>query len=166
MNWWLLFISVSLLAVVGNNALVPQECRERYRSGPLDFDCYLALLFLHGIWAVALVQDVVAPSRFPDWVRIAGATPFLVGHGLVIWARQENPFFTPSIILPDYIVKSGPYKWLKHPGYIGLSVAAFGAFLVLGQWWATLPLIAYQSVLGYRAYIEGRILSTYFPNYQ
>lgn len=164
--WWVLFVSLNLLVLVASCAFIPQVYRERYFRCPKDAISYLAAFLIHGIWIVGLAQDVIEPSDFPDWIRFSGAALFLTGNGLVIAARRVNPFFMPSIIIPDYIVTSGPYRWLKNPGYVGLSLAADGAFFLLGQWWAALPTLAYQCVLGYRVYIEDRILSVYFHNYQ
>jgi len=164
--WWILFISLNLLTVVASCAFIPQAYRERYFRCPKDATSYMAASLLHGIWVVALIQDTTGPSDFPDWIRFVGAGLFGAGNALVIAARSVNPFFLPTIIVPDYIVTSGPYRWLKSPGYIGLSLAADGAFFLLGQWWAALPTVAYQCVVGYRAYIEDRTLSVYFHDYQ
>jgi len=164
--WWTLFVSLNLLITVGSCTFIPQTYRKDYFKSPKDASCYLAALSLHGIWAIALVQSAVAPSVFPDWIRFSGAALFLAGNTLVIWARAVNPFFTVGIVVPDYIVKNGPYHWMKHPGFVGFALAADGTFFLLGEWWAAVPTLVYQCVLGYRAYLEDRTLSVYFHNYR
>lgn len=164
MNWWLLFISLNLLAMVGTAMIVPKAHQDQYLSCEKDVTCYFGGFLFHAVWAVAAIQDFSTPSRsFPDWTRLMGAGMFTCGHSLVIWARRVNPFFTVGIAIPDYLVTTGPYRFLRHPGFIGLSFVASGSFFLLGQWWAVTPLIAYQCVLAYRAYLEGQILSANFP---
>jgi protein-S-isoprenylcysteine O-methyltransferase Ste14 len=166
MIWGVLFVSLILLVLVASRAFIPRAYGEMYFKCPKDATCYLASLFFHATWVLALAQALISPSGFPDWIRFSGAALFIAGHTLVLWARIVNPFFMPSVIIPDYIVADGPYRWMKHPGYIGMSLAADGTFFLLGEWWAALPTLAYQCVLGYRAYLEDRTLSIYFHNYQ
>jgi protein-S-isoprenylcysteine O-methyltransferase Ste14 len=90
--------------------------------------------------------------------RAAGATLFVSGAALLIWARRINPFFIPVIREPRWIVEEGPYRWLRHPGYAGFVLMAEGSFLALGHWIGVFPLVAYLVFLVARARRENRIL--------
>ena len=63
------------------------------------------------------------------------------------------------------LVTSGPYRYLRHPMYIGQALIALGAPLTLGcRWvvWLALPALV---VLGIRAALEDAALGRAFPGH-
>jgi protein-S-isoprenylcysteine O-methyltransferase Ste14 len=99
------------------------------------------------------------PGVAPLWQRPGGVVFFIFGQALAIWAKRVNPFFVPTLVQPDYLVKTGPYALMRSPGYVGMSLAAHGVLLLLGQWWAVFPVLAYQILILRRAIVEDRFLS-------
>src|SRR6266545_663035 len=108
-------------------------------------------------WAVPLTW-FLAPAISSATERAVGAALFVSGAALLIWTRRVNQFFLPVIRKPRRIVKEGPYRWLKHPGYAGFVLMAEGTFLTLGHWFGVLPLVACIGFLVARARRENRIL--------
>jgi protein-S-isoprenylcysteine O-methyltransferase Ste14 len=51
-------------------------------------------------------------------------------------ARTLGSFFTRSIVVREQhqIVASGPYRFIRHPGYAGLLISVTGLALTLGNW--------------------------------
>jgi protein-S-isoprenylcysteine O-methyltransferase len=65
---------------------------------------------------------------------VVGAAVALAGLGLRLWAiRTLGRFFTSTVRVVDgqRIVRSGPYRWLRHPSYTGALLAAFGTAVAL-----------------------------------
>jgi len=57
-----------------------------------------------------------------------------------------NRFFVPQIRIQSErghgVVSSGPYSFVRHPGYAGTLVAMPASALALGSWWALVPAVA------------------------
>lgn len=72
------------------------------------------------------------------WIRILGAILFLFGACVLSWAalllRQALIHPTP----PDQLVRSGPFRWVRHPMYFGGIAGAFGFSLASSSLLATI----------------------------
>jgi hypothetical protein len=87
---------------------------------------------------------------------------FALGYALVIWAMYTNQFFSRVVQIQTErghtADTDGPYRYVRHPGYIGtiLFELAFSTFLA--SWWAIITggLSAILFVL--RADLEDRTL--------
>jgi protein-S-isoprenylcysteine O-methyltransferase Ste14 len=161
MIWWFVFITLTVIAALVTVRLVPAEHRWNYTHCPKDWLYWTAGLSSLSIWAVAAVQSVVAPSEMALWVRIVGAVYVVGGHALQIWAWRVNFFLLPSVVYipPDLRATNGPYRFVTHPFYLGITTTATGTVCLLGQWWALFPLAAYLGLIQYRVHIEDRILN-------
>lgn len=159
MTWWLTFLALNILLEVAFRRFVPASHRQTYAQCHKDGTYYFAVIFWHWIWITAAIQSAVAPALAPDWQRVGGIVFFIAGHALLIWARRVNPFFVPVLAIPDYLIKTGPYAFMKDPGYVGMCFAAHGSLLLLGQWWAVFPVLAYQILILRRSVVEDRFLS-------
>jgi protein-S-isoprenylcysteine O-methyltransferase Ste14 len=159
MIYWIAFFALMAGVVIASCAFIPLTSRRQYYLCPKTWFSRLAFVAHHSIWLVAAIQSAVAPNSFPIWSRLAGAGMFIAGHALVIWARAVSPYFLPIVAKPDRIITNGPYKHLRHPGLYGLWMATFGAYLLLGQWWAAVPMLIYHAMLTYQMVLEDRILS-------
>jgi protein-S-isoprenylcysteine O-methyltransferase Ste14 len=150
MTW----VSLMLVFLVAGALLIPFEHRHAYQSSPKDRGYYVSNILW---WAVPLTW-FLAPSVSTVMERAAGATLFVAGAALLIWARRVNPFFFPVVREPRWIVEEGPYRLLRHPGYAGFALMGEGTFLTLGHPIGVFPLIAYIVFLVARARRENRIL--------
>ena len=64
------------------------------------------------------------------------------------------------------LVASGPYAYVRHPGYLAGIVIILASGLALGSWLAALLVIASSlPFLLYRAISEDRVLQTELPGY-
>ena len=64
------------------------------------------------------------------------------------------------------VITEGPYKYIRHPGYTGFSVAAIGLPLFLGSLWALLPTIGMVAGIIVRTSLEDRTLQEELPGYK
>jgi protein-S-isoprenylcysteine O-methyltransferase Ste14 len=70
---------------------------------------------------------------------IVGLAVEIMGLFLAIWARRElgrNWSGEISIKVDHQLIRSGPYKLLRHPIYTGLLAMYVGSALVTGEWLA------------------------------
>ena len=72
----------------------------------------------------------------PPWlVVLIGAALFIVAKGLKWWALLSlGPFWTFRVIVVPgaRLVSSGPYRWLRHPNYVGVMGELAGVALMTG----------------------------------
>jgi protein-S-isoprenylcysteine O-methyltransferase Ste14 len=73
-------------------------------------------------------------------VQLAALTVFFLGYALVIWAMRANRFFSSLVRIQQdrghVVVSGGPYRYVRHPGYLGFIALALSAPLALGSLWA------------------------------
>jgi protein-S-isoprenylcysteine O-methyltransferase Ste14 len=171
--WALLAVHAPLMAVA---ASLPDRSlmRERLRPGPGSRDCG----YRTALTVIILGHLVVAgldAGRFgwspvlPDAVRAAALVCYGLGFGLSLWAISANRFFSSVVRVQTdrghTVVRDGPYRFVRHPGYLGMAVAVFSESFVLGSFWSLLPLAAFVLVLVSRTAIEDRMLRNELAGY-
>ena len=102
-------------------------------------------------------------------VPIAGLIFVVLGSGVVSWGMAANKFFARVVRIQNdrghAVCSSGPYRFVRHPGYVGMCVYSFATPFALGSWWAILP--ALFIVVGFvvRTALEDRTLRAELPGY-
>ena len=124
----------------------------------------------HGIFLVLLVgaplEAAIAGGR--PHGRLLGATAFALGVaayrlGGAVLGDALSPLIEPR---PGVgLVTRGPYRWLRHPMYLGQALIAVGAPLTLGcRWMLAGSVVAVVILLG-RMLLEEHALARTFPEY-
>ena len=68
--------------------------------------------------------------------EIAGLFVTAAGLGIAIWARLclgANWSAQVSIRADHELIRTGPYRWIRHPIYTGMLIGLAGTALVLGE---------------------------------
>jgi protein-S-isoprenylcysteine O-methyltransferase Ste14 len=82
----------------------------------------------------------------------------------------SNKFFSTSVRIQmerDHTVASGgPYRYVRHPGYVGYIVSGFAAPLALGSLWALIPAAITLCLLVVRTALEDRTLQDELDGYR
>src|SRR5262245_22190386 len=160
--------AASLAAFAAHILLSPKREREnlaRERSGnraPVIANIAAFGLFLPSLIAFAggLEGRMVLPLAF------AGCLLAMAGVALVLRSRAAlGPAwsFAPKADEDMGFVTTGPFRFVRHPIYLGLSVLAMGQALAFGSWPAFLILLSgIVPTFAWRAYEEERMLSRTF----
>jgi protein-S-isoprenylcysteine O-methyltransferase Ste14 len=73
-------------------------------------------------------------------IQIAALAVVALGYGLASWAMASNPFFSRTVRIQmdrgQTVASGGPYRYVRHPGYVGTIVTALTTPLALGSLWA------------------------------
>jgi protein-S-isoprenylcysteine O-methyltransferase Ste14 len=89
---------------------------------------------------------------------------FLAGQGLFLWAKRVNPFFSSVARIQtdrgQTVCREGPYRFCRHPGYLGGLIFGLMTPLVLGSYWALIPQGLAAVLLVGRTFLEDRMLMT------
>ena len=60
------------------------------------------------------------------------------------------------------LIRSGPYRWVRHPIYTGLLLAILGSAIALGEWRGLIALVLVAAAVLRRIAIEERFLTQQF----
>jgi len=110
------------------------------------------------LWATIPLSWWIEPSEPEPWAFVVGVLMMMFGLALLIWAKWSNPYWSPIIEKPERVVRTGAYRWLRHPSYVGSLMQSLGIVLVLGHGWGFVPLSLYAAVLWWRARRENRLM--------
>jgi len=95
-----------------------------------------------------------------------GVVIAVAGMGLLVWARQilgRNWSQTVSAKQGHELVRSGPYRSLRHPMYTGGLLACLGSAIVVGGPFVFL-FILLGTIFIWRVGAEDRLLARQFPD--
>ena len=56
------------------------------------------------------------------------------------------------------LVTSGPYRFVRHPGYVGAILASLCGGVALGSLWSLVPLVPFAVLFVRRTAVEDRML--------
>jgi protein-S-isoprenylcysteine O-methyltransferase Ste14 len=89
---------------------------------------------------------------------------------LVAWAMGQNPHFEATVrIQTDQnhrVIESGPYRIVRHPGYVAGIVLFIGIALVLDSAWALVPAFLLAANIVVRSWAEDRFLQENLKGYR
>lgn len=174
-----LYVVLSLVGVTLNQVMQPPGStmhQERVRgvgAGEAWDKRLLGAVFVVSI-AMYLIAGLDS-GRFgwsgpvPLAVTVAGVALMLSGQLLFALAMRENRFFSSTVRLqPELgqsVCETGPYRYVRHPGYSGMAVGLLTFPLVTGSWWAFIPALIALGLLIARTLLEDRMLVAGLPGY-
>lgn len=130
---WLLFFVLWILAGLRTKRrLQAANLRSRLSYG-IPVGIGFALLFSDR-WGIPFLESRLLPRT--DELGIAAIVITLLGLAFAVWARVhlgQNWSSAPMIKQQHQLIRSGPYRFVRHPIYSGLLVAAAGTFLAVGR---------------------------------
>jgi protein-S-isoprenylcysteine O-methyltransferase len=107
-------------------------------------------------------NNFFAPSALQGWIA---ALLTVLGIAFAIWARihlGKNWSSSPAVKEGHELVTSGPYRYVRHPIYTGLLVAAFGTALT-GTYFGLDVFFVYLILIFSRLNKEEKIMLELFP---
>jgi protein-S-isoprenylcysteine O-methyltransferase Ste14 len=160
--------------VVAVFAVDPGLLQERMRPGPGGRD-YATLYGLAILWPAQLVVAALDVGRFhwsdtvPLAIQVAGVVAMAAGMAVLVWAEAVNRFFSSVIRIQTerghHVITSGPYRYLRHPGYAASLFLFVGGGLALGSWLAALIGLLLFILILRRTAEEDRILQEQLEGY-
>ena len=154
----------------------PGQLEERSRVGANTKTWDKAILVIYSILLIGmLVLAGLDAGRF-HWApvaRIVQAAGWLAGvlaGSLIFWVASVNTYLSRAVRIQEerdqQVVSRGPYRWVRHPMYVGVILLMLGIPLMLGSGWAELMggLIGVLFVI--RTALEDRSLGKELPGYR
>lgn len=171
----IIFLTQMLSAVV----LIPRRPdliaeRSKLQEGTKKWDLFLAPVIAI-LGPLAMIVTAGLDTRF-GWSAPINTGLWLLGLALVLgssmfvlWAMTSNPFFAATVRIQDdrgqRVVRGGPYRLVRHPGYLGSIIFNLATPLALGSWWTYLPALLTIILLVARTGLEDRTLRDELSGY-
>ncbi len=100
--------------------------------------------------------------EIPLWTQLA-AFALIAAAGLFAeWAALENRFFSAVVRIQaergHTVVTTGPYRYVRHPGYFGGLMYHLFLPFALGTLWALVPVFGTMTLTVVRTSLEDRML--------
>jgi protein-S-isoprenylcysteine O-methyltransferase Ste14 len=156
--------------------LTPDLLRERFRppaEGRVrDYHRAMAMPLLIASWVLTGLDlgRLHWSDTIPRPVQIAGLSCYAVAMAMTLWAMASNRFYSSVIRLQrdrgQHPVNTGPYRFIRHPGYAGTILAFLGGGLALGSWLGMAPLALLVLLFARRTIMEDRMLRRELDGYE
>ena len=181
-DWWAGWAALVVMGVwIAATAVIvlhlnPALLAERLgpREGAKSWDAAI----VSSLGLVTLVRYIVAgldqrygwTGGLPVAAQLAGLAVGAVGYDLLfVWATVSNAFFSQVVrIQPERgqtVVSGGPYRYVRHPAYIGAIVYELAAPVLFASWWAMIPSGLAAILLIVRTALEDRTLQAELAGY-
>jgi len=181
-DWWPAWAALAVMFVwIAGTAIVvlrlnPALLAERLgpRKGAKSWDTAI----VSSLGLVTLVRYIVAgldqrygwTGDLPLAAQIAALAVCAVGYDLIfLWAIASNAFFSQIVrIQPERgqtVVTGGPYRYVRHPAYIGAILYELAVPVLLASWWAMIPSGLAAILLIFRTALEDRTLQAELAGY-
>lgn len=177
--WGWVFMILMILAMAAhpivlvpiNPALLADRAGGMRQPGAKPWDIRLTIvasLFFFSIVVVAGLDERLGWTGdiALGW-HLAGGLLFIIHWVLFIWAMACNPFFSESVRIQEnhQVARRGPYRLVRHPGYLGNLIGCLGHPLLLGSWWAFIPAILTIIAFVIRTALEDKTLQKELTGY-
>jgi len=108
--------------------------------------------------------------RVPLMLQVAALVAAAVGNLISIWATAVNRFYSRWVRIQKerghVVISDGPYRYLRHPGYLGQIIFSLASTLALGSLWALIPGSLFAMLLVVRTALEDRTLQDELDGYK
>ena len=182
-NWWQAWVMavVFILGFIVSRVIAarktPDILKERANYTRHDdtqaWDKWLSPVVAFGSVLILLAAGL--DDRF-NWspnlslgLEMVGLALIVLGYVLGSYALIENAFFSGTVRLQSErghtVISSGPFAFVRHPGYLGSLITSLGMPLLLNSLWAYLPAIIIGFFFILRTHLEDRFLRANLAGY-
>lgn len=102
-------------------------------------------------------------------LELAAFAAVIAGYLFSTWAMVVNRFFSAVVRIQadrgHTVVTTGPYRFVRHPGYAGGLVGYLATPIALGTVWVFIPTLLTCMMLAVRTALEDRTLQAELPGY-
>jgi protein-S-isoprenylcysteine O-methyltransferase Ste14 len=164
--------SAAVLLVVNREVL--RQRGRAIRPDTAGFDRIFVPLYLLVGYATGAVAGLDAGRSgaglpTPAWLG-GGALLTVAGYALGTWAMAVNEYLEPTVRIQTdrghRVVTTGPYRYVRHPAYVGAMLGSLGAPFMLGSTWMFVPVAASVALFVGRTRLEDELLQRELPGYR
>ena len=168
-GWAWAYLGVGVGILVINASVLPPELiaeRGQIKEDTKGWDRLLAPLLILPTLGTLIVAGL--DERF-GWspqltvaIRVITLIVFALAQGLFSWAMASNKFFSGTVRIQEErahaVASGGPYRYVRHPGYVGYIMSWLATSLALGSLWALIPAGLVMCLMVVRTALEDKTL--------
>jgi protein-S-isoprenylcysteine O-methyltransferase Ste14 len=106
---------------------------------------------------------------FPLTAQVAAVAVCILSIALFAWAMASNIFFSQVVRIQSErghaVARGGPYRYVRHPGYVGAILFDVALSALFGSWWALIAGGVCAILLIIRTALEDRTLQAELTGY-
>jgi len=178
-GWICAFSYIVIMLTVGvvvwriNPALLPARAKWRH-SDTRGFDRIILPIYL----PLTILQPAIGGldavrfrwSAMPFWTLHLGLAIFVMAIFLLTWVMAVNPWAESTVRIQtdrgQQVVRTGPYRIVRHPMYVAMSFMYPSVGLILGSWWALAVSGLMDALMVVRTALEDRTLRRELAGYE
>lgn len=174
--WAWIFILTGVLILIINMVVIPSEVieeRGRKKENVKKWDKilttinsfpYIGIYILSGLdyrfnWSI----------NFNISIHITGLLFFILGAMIFTWSMVSNKFFSTMVRIQTerehQVATTGPYKIIRHPGYVGFILMSLATPISLGSLYGLIMSGFVVVILIIRTALEDRTLKNELTGY-
>lgn len=108
-------------------------------------------------------------KNIPSALQLAALVVAAGGNLLSIWATAVNKFYSRFVRIQEdrghLVISEGPYRTIRHPGYLGQIIFSLASTVALGSLWALIPGGLFAALLVIRTILEDQMLQDELQGY-
>jgi protein-S-isoprenylcysteine O-methyltransferase Ste14 len=106
---------------------------------------------------------------FPVEIQITALAISFLGYSIIPWAVANNEFFSQIVRIQSdrghSVAASGPYRFVRHPSYLGMIAFELAIPIMLASWWSLLVSVGNVLLIILRTALEDRTLQVELTGY-
>jgi protein-S-isoprenylcysteine O-methyltransferase Ste14 len=171
--FWAVMGSQWITGLIALEFVDPDLISERMHPRGKDQDplgrFILSALFFATLWIAAADAGRWHISHVPIALQVIAFVTQTLGWIGFYWAMSVNRFFALAVRLQtdrqQQVITSGPYKWVRHPGYGFAAIMFIAQSIALGSWLGEIPMFFLIAHMVYRTLLEEKILTNGLAGY-
>ncbi len=167
------FAGSRMLAARRNPDILAERARYLQHKDAKAFDKILSPLVGLGGGVIPITAGL---DELLEWsgsfslsLKIISVIFIVAGYVIGSYALIENRYFSGMVRIQydrdHHVITSGPYRWIRHPGYSGALLSYVFTPFLLDSWWIFLPVVFMIITLFIRTYLEDNTLQKELPGY-
>ena len=100
---------------------------------------------------------------------VLGVVLLAAGLGFSVWARRHlGRNWSAQVVVKEghSLVRTGPYRYVRHPIYTGILLAFLGTVVTIGEWRGVLALLCALVSFAVKSRLEEARMRETFPEYR
>ena len=173
MGFYVVMLAVNGILMVRINPEMIAE-RAEIKEGTKSWDRVLtslgALLWLLILLVTGLDKRFGWSPEFSIYIQLLAFIFVVLGYTFASWAMLSNPFFSGTVRIQEerghIVASTGPYTYVRHPGYSGWSLANLATPVALGSLVGLVPAVLFLLNLIIRTAMEDQTLQDELDGYK